>query len=91
MIKCLRQKWKPHVVLIEGAFPTGGPVADLLGIPKVVFQIFGPLGPVNTGGVLIPDTPSLMPPFTSWQKQPMVYMQKLLHAMVTCMAYIAFM
>lgn len=72
-LKRWQQAWKPDVVLVDGAFPTGAPVADVLGLPKVVVWVIGPLGPLVTAGIGTPDAPSLMPPFTAWQKQPMVY------------------
>lgn len=53
--------------------PTGTPIVNLSGLPKAVVRIFGPLGRTMTvGGVFTPDTPSLMPPFIAWQKQPKV-------------------
>lgn len=65
-------EWEPDVVLVDGGFPNGGPVADKLFLPKVIVWVIGPLGPLLTHGVDIPSAPSLMPSFNSCQRQPMV-------------------
>lgn len=72
------------MVLVDGSFPTGGPVADKLSLPKVVVWVMGPLGSLLTHGMGTPSAPSLMPGFNSWQKQPMVGHQ-FMHA-ISCLS-----